>query len=236
MIVALHLWRVPVRGVPAALGRVAGDHLRLRRTPKLRFGKVLGTSDGATFIPRDATVRRWGLLTVWDCAADAADFERSPPVRRWDAAAEERWRVLLAPLSTRGRWSGQTPFGDPEPSRHDGPVAALTRARIAPRKLATFWRAVPPVSADLHRSDGLLFAVGIGEAPIGLQGTFSLWRSGPDLTSFAHRRGPHVEAIRRTVTERWYAEELFARFAVVEAAGTVDGRDPSAGPAGAAFP
>ena len=28
----------------------------------------------------------------------------------------------------------------------------------------------------------------------------------------------------RTVTDRWYAEELFARFSVLETAGTLDGR------------
>lgn len=236
MIVALHVWRLPAYGVPAALLRVARDHLTLGRTPNLRFGKVLGTGDGTTFTPRDATPRRWALLTVWDSAADADGFERSGTVGRWDTAAQERWRILLTPLSARGRWSRRTPFGQPEPFRHEGPVAALTRARIAPRTWATFWRAVPPVSADLRRCDGLLLALGIGEAPIGLQGTFSLWRSGGDLTAFAHRRGPHVEAIRRTATERWYAEELFARFAVVCASGRVEGRDPLAGMVGAAPP
>lgn len=220
---------MPAAGIPAALVRVAGSHLTLHRTPDLRFGKVLGTGDGSTFTVRDATPRRWALLTVWDDAADAERFEHSQAVRRWDAAADERWRALLKPLTSRGRWSRQEPFGRPvEPQRYDGPVAALTRARIASRKLATFWRAVPPVSQDLHRSDGLLLALGVGEAPVGLQGTFSVWRSGHDLSDFAYRRGPHRAAIRRTAQERWYAEELFARFAIVDAAGRIQGRDPLA--------
>jgi hypothetical protein len=80
----------------------------------------------------------------------------------------------------------------------------------------TFWRAVPPVSAELHRADGLRLAVGIGEAPVGLQGTFSLWDSHDALTGFAHRRAAHVEAIRRTAEVGWYAEELFARLAVLD--------------------
>jgi hypothetical protein len=105
-------------------------------------------------------------------------------------------------------------------------VAAVTRARLAPRKALGFWRAVPPVSADLHAGSGLRFALGIGEAPVGLQGTFSVWSDAAALNSFAYDRAAHVEAIRRTAEERWYTEELFARFAVLSAEGTVGGRDP----------
>jgi hypothetical protein len=96
------------------------------------------------------------------------------------------------------------------------------------RKAATFWRAVPPVSDALRRSPGLLAAVGIGEVPVGLQGTFSLWSSSAALRDFAHREVAHTDVIRRTAEEGWYAEELFARFAVVGSAGTLRGRDPLA--------
>jgi len=34
--------------------------------------------------------------------------------------------------------------------------------------------------------------------------------------------------VARTGPERWYAEELFARFDVVGTEGTLDGRDPLA--------
>ena len=107
-------------------------------------------------------------------------------------------------------------------------MAALTRARLAVRRTTRFWRAVPPVSADLHRAPGLLAALGIGEAPLGLQGTFSLWESARALNTFAYERAPHAAAIARTDREGWYAEELFARFAVLSTAGTLDGRDPAA--------
>ncbi len=109
---------------------------------------------------------------------------------------------------------------DPTPVRADGPVASITRARIRPSKALTFWRAVPPVSSDLHRVDGLRLAFGIGEAPIGLQGTFSLWDSAAALREFAHRRSPHIAAIQQTARHQWYVEELFARFAVVEVDGS----------------
>jgi hypothetical protein len=82
------------------------------------------------------------------------------------------------------------------------------------------------VSGDLHAGAGLRFAVGVGEAPIGLQGTFSVWTDAAALNDFAYGRAAHQVAIRRTEEEQWYAEELFARFAVVHAAGSVKGRDP----------
>ena len=221
-LVTLHLWRVSPRNVPKALGRMAVDRGRARRTPGVRFAKMLGTGDGRTFTVRDADPLRWGLLTVWDVPGPSA------VVRSWERLADETWRVDLRPLVSRGRWSGREPFGTPVPQRSDGPVAAITRARLAPRTALAFWRAVPPVSAVLRRSPGLLAAIGIGEAPVGLQGTFSLWSSGEALRDFAHREAAHTEVVRRTAEERWYAEELFARFAVIGSTGTLDGRDPLA--------
>jgi hypothetical protein len=224
-LVTLHLWGVVRREVPRALLRMGLDRAPVRRTPGLRFAKLLGTGHARTFTLRDADPRHWGLLACWDSPAAAADFERSPTARAWEGIAEEKLRVALRPLASRGTWARRTPFGDPTPVRHDGPVAAVTRARIAPRRALAFWRSVPPVSADLDRAPGLVLAVGIGEAPIGLQGTFSLWRDTASLRGFAYGRAPHREAVRRTAELGWYAEELFARFAVVAVEGRYAGQE-----------
>jgi hypothetical protein len=228
-LVTLHLWTVARRSVPQALLRMAVDRERVRRTPGVRFAKLLGTGDGRTFTVRDADPLRWGLLTTWTDPEHARSFEQHSRVARaWRSLAHESFRIDLHPTAARGQWSGREPFGDPRPTRETGAVAAITRARLAPRKAAQFWSAVPPVSADLHRSPGLRAAIGIGEAPVGLQGTFSLWESPAALRDFAHRGAPHLEVVRRTAEEGWYAEELFARFAVLGTAGTLDGRDPLA--------
>jgi hypothetical protein len=224
-VVTLHLWGVPTAAVPRALTRMALDRRPMRRSGA-GFWKLLGTGDGRTFTPRDADPHHWGVLATWPDAAAADGFERSPTVARWDALAFERLTVRLRPLASRGTWSGRRPFGDPVPRRTSGPVASITRARIRTRKAATFWRAVPPVSSDLHRLPGLRLAVGIGEAPVGLQGTFSLWADADALTDFAHRRNPHAAVVRRTADEGWYAEELFARFQVLQTSGTLGGREP----------
>ena len=223
-LVTLHLWTVRPRSVPVALVRMGRDRGRVRRTPGVRFGKLLGTGDGRTFTVRDADPLRWGLLVTWADAPAAVRFEDSPVVRAWEADAVESCRLDLRPVASRGTWSGRAPFGDPVPARYDGPIAALTRARLRLAAAPGFWRAVPPVSADLRDRPGLRAAVGIGEAPVGLQGTFSLWSSAADLKDFA-RAEAHAAVVARTGPERWYAEELFARFAVVGGRGTLDGRE-----------
>jgi hypothetical protein len=225
-LVTLHLWGVALRSVPGAVLRMALHRGALGATPGLAFGKLLGTGDGRTFTVRDSDPRHWGLLAVWRSPDDAAVFEGGPVARSWGRVARERLRVRLRPLASRGEWSRRRPFGDPPPRPYDGPVAAVTRARLVPRHSLTFWRSVPPVSTDLHRCAGLRLAVGIGEAPVGLQGTFSLWDSADALTDFAYRRAAHLQAVRRTAELGWYAEELFARFAVLDVEGTFRGRTP----------
>jgi hypothetical protein len=229
VLVTLHLFGVAATGVPRALGRMAVDRIHLARTPGLRFSKLLGIGDGQTFTVRDSDPRRWGLLAVWDDAAALTAFERtSPTARGWGRLALERWRADLVPLRSKGRWAGQEPFGPVFAAYRDGPVAAITRARLRPRLAPTFWRAVPPVVADLHATPGLRFSIGVGEAPLGLQGTFSVWDDADALGRFAYRGAAHLDVIRRTDKEGWYGEELFARFAVVQTTGTVGGVDPAA--------
>lgn len=226
LVVVLDVWGVRACRVPAALTRMALDRRALRALPAVRFVKVLGTGTGRTFTPRDADPKHWALLTVWPDEGAAQAYESSATVRAWQRISGERMHVRLRPLASRGRWSGREPFGDLPPSRHDGPVAAITRARLRPALARTFWRAVPPVVADLGTAPGLRLALGIGEAPVGLQGTFSLWASPDALVAFAHRGAAHREAVRRTDELGWYAEDLFARFAVDEVSGTYRGQTP----------
>jgi hypothetical protein len=230
-LVTLQLHRVPARRVPAAVARMALDRRHLHRTPGLEFAKLLGTGDGRTFDARDADLRTWGLLAVWSAPEAAGAFTASPVARAWDRIAEESWRVDLRPLAAHGRWSGRMPFGGTTAAGAAevvGAVAAITRARLRPARMRAFWRAVPPVNAALQAAPGLLLSIGIGEAPVGLQGTFSLWDSAASLRAFAYGTDAHRDVITRTISEGWYAEELFARFAVLGTAGTLDGRDPLA--------
>lgn len=223
-VVTLHVWGVGAPHFPGAVYRMASQRRRLRNHPGATFAKLLGTGSGETFTIRDSDPGHWAVLMCWDAPQAAASFERSRPVRQWDRVASERLRLELKPLRSRGRWSGTLPFGDPDATSGAGAVAALTRARLRAPKAATFWRSVPPVSAALHQSPGLRFALGLGEAPIGFQGTFSIWTSAAELRAFAYENQQHQAVIRRTQELNWYAEELFARFQVTGDSGTYRGR------------
>ncbi len=226
-VVELRVWGVDRTG-PALL-RMATGRRRLRDVPGLRFAKLLGTGRGETFTPRDADPHHWGLLSVWDDGTDLDDLPAAAAdlVAGWSRASHERLTVRMRPLTSRGRWSGREPFADdPHAAAYDGPVAVLTRARLRPTRAASFWRAVPATVPDLHAAEGLRLALGVGEAPIALQGTFSLWDSPASVRRYAHGSAAHRAVVRRTRPEQWYAEELFARLAVTSVTGTHRGVAP----------
>ena len=224
-LVTLHLWRVRPRAVLPAAAHSALDRKALRHSPHLTFAKLLGTGHGTTFGVRDADLSRWAMLACWSDTAGADAFDTSDLGHAWRARATETARIDLQPISSRGQWSGREPFGRPAASDPDGPVAVLTRARLRAGRTTAFYRAVPPVAAALHASAGVRLAIGVGEAPVGLQGTFSVWDSASAVRAFAYASPAHAAVVRRTPSERWYREELFARFAVLRARGTVDGQD-----------
>jgi hypothetical protein len=82
------------------------------------------------------------------------------------------------------------------------------------------------VNAELAQRPGLLAAIGLGEGPLFIQATFSLWTSLRAVRGFTYSGAEHIAAMRRKQAEGWYREELFARFQPVSSYGTWDGGDP----------
>lgn len=216
MIVA-YFWRIKPSAIPFALLAMAVDRFTLSRSKNVGFYKSLGTGKGETFTPADANSLRWGLIAQ---VQDLEAFDQSLVVKRWRTRSVEEFRAILEPISSHGKWAGKEPFVA-SATNWDGPVVAITRARIKWHQNFRFWRSVPPVTMSLKSAPGLVAAIGIGEAPIGLQGTFSLWESSAAIREFAYKGAAHQKAIADTATYNWYSEELFARFAVKDMRGSI---------------
>src|SRR4051794_22965429 len=129
-IVTVHIWGISARRIPRAFANMARGNASTSRRPGVIFSKQLGTG-GDGFNVNDPDPRHWGLITVWENEDFAAGADDLQAVRRWDQIADEQWRIDLSPLASHGQWSKREPFGTlPTPSRHDGPVASITRARL----------------------------------------------------------------------------------------------------------
>ena len=224
LVTVIYFWRIKKSKVSFALLRMALDRGALRRTPGVKFAKMLGTGRGETFTPRDADATRWGALVVLE-GSQLNNLDTSKLITRWRSNCEDEVQYLVDPISSHGLWAKVNPFDylkdSTGKSSPDGEVVAITRARIKWVQNFKFWKAVPPVTASLHLAPGLINTIGIGEAPIGLQGTFSHWKSGGDLRNFAYKGAAHQKAIAETNRHAWYSEELFARFAVRQIRGSL---------------
>ena len=220
MITVIYFWQIKHVNIPFALFRMAIDRTLLRRTKGVTFAKMLGCGKGETFTPSDADPTRWGCLVAIP-ENQLSELDDSRTIRAWRKKSVSEFRVVLDPIASTGMWSKQKPFEPSAPANFQGQVVAITRARIKANQTMRFFKSVPPVTASLHSSPGLISTIGIGEAPIGLQGTFSLWESMQAIKDFAYKGAAHQKAIAQTSEFDWYAEELFARFAVREMRGTI---------------
>jgi hypothetical protein len=209
------------------MARLGTDRLRLAHVPGLRFWRLLGTGAGSTTGP-GADPHRTALFAIWDDDA-ALDAFSERMAERW-AGCDATWHVRMRGAGGHGAWRGVDVIGELDPARRtDGPVAIITRADVHRGAWKPFRAAGPAVSDELQSADGLLDVVGIGEAPVGRLGTFSLWRDLAAARSYATRMPEHREVVRRTRADGWYGEELFARFEPYASSGSWDGRDPLAG-------
>ena len=211
-LVTLEVCRVRVRDVGRLVGTGRRTVRRRRREPGVVLAKLLGTT-GPRFVPTNVQPTRWALLT---CRADGE------PAAPWSPAnAIESATLRLRPIASRGRWDGVDPFPRLADAG-DGPVAVLTRASLRAGQVRRFYAAVPAIATEVAAA-GPRLAFGFGEAPLLRQGTFSVWDSPAALSAFRQHARAHSDAMRRTAQIGWYAEELFARLAVVDATGTIDG-------------
>ncbi len=192
----------------------------LKETPGLCFSKVMGSGHGGGFGLRPSASHQ-GLIAVFEHADQAEAFLQGSHVQTMRNQAAQHWSGLLEVVSARGHWDGQawgvTPAsqlgthadadaGSAEPS----PLAVITRASIRPAKAMAFWRNAPPAQNAMQRADGCTLAMGLGEAPLVRQCTFSLWRDTAAMNAYA-RQGAHQAAIEAAYRHQYFSESLFVR-------------------------
>lgn len=210
----------------AQMGMARGE---LSRVAGLSFWKLLGSGEGGGFGLRP-DFSRYGLLATWESAGAADEFfGDSRLFTAYRRRAAEIWTVRLVATQSHGAWGGVNPFLPVAAPTVNSTVAVLTRASIRWNRLRRFWSQVPSASRALDDAEGLLASIGIGEAPVKHQATFSIWRSADAMKAFAYNSPTHTEVIRRTRDEDWYCEELFVRFLPIASEGLWNGRDPLAG-------
>jgi hypothetical protein len=188
----------------------------------------LGGTGAGSSTANSRDLRRRAVFALWrNELALEAFLTQHPLAQRWQRA-DECWHVRLRGAGGHGHWHRvdvPTVLGtcQIEPT---SPVAIITRANVRLRQWGAFNAARPAVDRELHNAAGLVDVVGFGEAPIGRQATFSLWSSIEAGRAFAYAQPRHREVIERTHKERWYGEEMFARFVPYASSGSWDGRDP----------
>lgn len=187
----------------------------------LGFQKMMGTGKNFGFIP---DFSQYVFLGVWTDMASAKTFFASETWQRFLPKDYHNTSTLyLQPIKSHGLWDGINPFTPDEtlpPPDPAAPVAVLTRANIRTGALFDFYRNIPQARQRIaDQGDNLLMAMGVGEKPLVQQCTISVWKNAAMVDQFAYRQSGHREIVKKTRQRKWYSEELFARFSVLQMEG-----------------
>jgi spheroidene monooxygenase len=201
-----------------------------KEVPGLTMVKVMGSGHAGGFSLRPSATHQ-GLICTFSHLDLALKFLESPAVQAYRSRARECWTGLMSVQSARGHWDKQawqtsTPqaLGDSgqaalqSAASNPGPFAVLTRASIVPTKAMAFWRYAPAAQADLDQSPGCLLAMGLGEAPLVRQCTFSVWQDTASMLNYAHQ-GAHQVASAAAYKHQFFSESLFVRMQVLQMSG-----------------
>lgn len=192
------------------------------QAPGLKFIKTLGSGvdGGFGLLPSPS---HQAMFCVFDTDHAARDFiDHSALVDRYRHRSQELFIATLRAASVRGSWDGVS-LAATASLPAEAPVATLTRASIRVPAAAAFWRHAPAAQRGLSDADGCELAIGMGEAPLLRQATFSLWQNTAAMDAYA-RQGAHLDAIRAAWKHQFFSESMFVRFLPVRLQGQWKGR------------
>ena len=207
--------------------RLAQGAAFLKETPGLLFAKVMGSGQNGGFSLRPSSSHQ-GLVCMFESQHQAEQFIEGPLVQAYRDRARECWVGLLDITSARGAWDRQSWGVTPPSCLHHpvdetAPMAALTRASIRPAKAMAFWRKAPASQASLDQAPGCLLAMGLGEAPLIRQCTFSVWRDTSSMLNFA-QQGANHQAIQAAYKQDFFSESMFVRMRILSMRGDWQGQ------------
>jgi|TARA_B110000285_G_scaffold55560_1_gene63232 heme-degrading monooxygenase HmoA len=192
--------------------------LKFHEIEGLHFSKLMGTGSGAGFslFPDFST---YAFLGVWESEEKAKQFfETSAFFLEYKKRSDKIRTLSLRPIHSHGKWSGASPFGSNLTMQETpkGEVAIITRATLRWNRLLSFWAAVPKASKAIEEAKGVRFYKGIGEWPFIQQATISIWESIDAVNTFAYKGKAHAEIVKDTRKMKWYKEDLFSRFELLD--------------------
>jgi len=196
---------------------------------QIRFYKLLGTGTDGHFSGR-ADLSRWAIFCVREKNGTASLDEPAHShlelfggflnrFWKWAGAHPRTW--ILDPYFGHGSWSGvDARAWISNDKQATGPMAVITRATVRWRRMRSFHGVASSFGRSPLDAPGCQHALGIGEWPLRLQATFSVWENESYMKNFAYSDALHQDIIRRTRQEGWYQEELFLRCRVVAFVGS----------------
>ncbi len=202
----------------SALVKMAYAAVLFRRAKGCRFVKVMGSGGGTGGFGLSPNFKVYAAIMVWDHVENLKAFEANNRLfSRYCKMSEHVEKRYGVAYQVHGKWSGVQPFEvRKDLVVEDGQILVLTRARIKWRMVKKFWDFVPKTTEALQHVNGRLFSIGVGEFPLLLQATLSVWESQEHMRAYAYKNPLHLEAIQKTKELNWYSEELFARFHLIE--------------------
>ena len=240
MLVSLTIIRYKKIFIPFAFAAMALHRLPLWMNKNISFYKLMGCGKNGTFDTMP-DLQQWAVLTVQSSTLKVQGYENFNKglddfhqqlfgifISKWLSFFKcEAYTILMEPIESHGLWDEKKVFGDlPAKTDYTGIIAVLTRATIRINKLKYFWQNVAPVAQRMNTAKGFLFSAGVGEIPWIKQATFSIWQNKEDMKAFAYGMKEHAEVIKKTRKQDWYSEEMFTRFKIIKAVGTIKGKDP----------
>ncbi|MCX2574486.1 DUF3291 domain-containing protein [Pedobacter sandarakinus] len=225
MIVALTITKFRGITIPFAFLGMAILRIPMMLNSKCKFWKLLGCGKDAR-VDLGPDFKHWAILSTWDTKDDYDVFNKTSFVSKWFRwFGLEQFTIVLKPLMSHGLWSGKEPFKVDENNHETSEqIAVITRAAIKFNRLSEFRSNIKRAAEDMRNAEGFILSAGIGENPFFDQATFSIWDNATHMKNYAYKSMNHADIIKLTRAREWYSEELFARFAIIEKVGTLNGK------------